>query len=319
MTAPACVFLGTPEFAVPSLRALARVARVSLVVTQPDRPAGRGRRVVPSPVKQAALEMGIEVAQPATMRDPGLVERLTSTRARFFFVTAFGHILPRAILDIPPQGCINLHASLLPRHRGAAPVQWAILAGDEETGLCLMLMDEGMDTGPVIARLTVPIRDDETAGQLHERLAAASEDFVTSELPRYLSGELRPAPQQGEATLAPKLGKSDGLIDWTLPAEQVVRHVRAMTPWPGARTCMGERQACIHAVRIPPPEAPEPPEGPAGSCFSGDGRMLVRCGSGTVEILEIQATGRRCLPAAEFLRGCRLGPCVVMTREPTRA
>ncbi len=316
MTGPSCVFFGTPEFAVPSLRALGRVARVSLVVSQPDRPAGRGRRIAPTPVKRAALEMGIEVAQPASMRDAAFVERLRAARARFFFVTAFGRILPRTILDIPPMGCVNLHASLLPRHRGAAPVQWAILGGDEETGLCLMLMDEGMDTGPVIASMTVPIRPGETAGALSGRLAGASGGFIASELPRYLSGDLEPVAQGGQATMAPRLGKADGLVDWTLPAEQVERHVRAMTPWPGARTCMGDRQACIRAVRIPPPDAPGPPEGPAGSCFSGDGRMLVRCGRGAIEILEIQATGKRCMSASDFLRGCRLGPCVVMTREP---
>jgi methionyl-tRNA formyltransferase len=253
------------------------------------------------------------------MKEAGFVEKLEAAQARFFFVTAYGRILPRAILDIPPQGCINLHASLLPRHRGAAPVQWAILSGDEETGLCLMRMDEGMDTGPVIASLTLPIDEHETAGALSARLSAASEAFIVSTLPRYLSGELDPVEQRGEATPAPRLDKADGLIDWTAPAERVVRHVRAMTPWPGARTCMGDRQACIRAVRIPPPDTPEPPDGPAGTCFSGDGRMLVRCGRGCVEILEIQATGKRCMEAAEFLRGCRLGPCVVMTREPTRA
>jgi methionyl-tRNA formyltransferase len=250
------------------------------------------------------------------MNDAGFIEKLRSVQARFFFVTAYGRILPGTILDIPPMGCVNLHASLLPRHRGAAPVQWAILGGDEETGLSLMRMDEGMDTGPVIASMTVPIGPDETAGSLSERLAGASGGFIASELPRYLSGELEPAAQEGEATLAPRLDKCDGLIDWTAPAEQVARHVRAMTPWPGARTCMGDRQACIRAVRIPPPDTPEPPGGPAGSCFSGDGRMLVRCGRGTVEILEIQATGKRCMPASDFLRGCRLGPCIVMTREP---
>ncbi|MBW2261183.1 MAG: methionyl-tRNA formyltransferase [Deltaproteobacteria bacterium] len=316
MTGPSCVFFGTPEFAVPSLEALLRVASVSLVVTQPDRPAGRGRRVAPSPVKQAALEMGIEVVQPASMRDVGFVDKLRAAQARFFFVTAFGRLLPRAILDIPQMGCVNLHASLLPRHRGAAPVQWAILSGDEETGLCLMRMDEGMDTGPVIASTTMPLGQNETAGELSERLAMASGAFIASELPRYISGELEPVAQEGEATLAPRLSKTDGLIDWTAPAEQVVRHVRAMTPWPGARTCMGDRQACIRSVRIPPPDAPEPSDGPAGSCFSGDGRMLVRCGRRWIEILEIQATGKRCMSASDFLRGCRLGPCVVMTREP---
>ena len=316
MTAPSCVFFGTPDFAVPSLEALVRVADVTLVVTQPDRPAGRGRRVLASPVKQTALEMGIDVTQPSSMRDAGFLERLRDARAQFFFVTAFGRILPRTILDVPQMGCVNLHASLLPRHRGAAPAQWAILGGDEETGLSLMLMDEGMDTGPVIASTSLPIGRDETAGELLERLAGASGAFITTELPRYLSGESVPKPQEGEATLAPKLGKADGLIDWTLPAQQVVRHVRAMTPWPGARTCMGDRQACIRAVRIPPSDVKDPPDGQAGSCFSGDGRMLVRCGRGCIEILEIQATGKRCMSAPEFLRGCRLGPCVVMTREP---
>jgi methionyl-tRNA formyltransferase len=293
------------------------VADVRLVVSQPDRPAGRGRRVDSTPVKDAAAEMGIEVIQPGRIKDPGFIERLERVGARLFFVTAYGRILPGSVLDIPASGCVNLHASLLPRHRGAAPIPWAILRGDAETGLSLMLMDEGMDTGPVIATWSTPIGEDETAGALADRLAEASEGFVQGELPRYLAGELAPVEQPSEgATMAPRLSKTDGSVDWSRPAAQVARQVRAVTPWPGATTCIGERQVRIHAVRLPGEGEEPPPDAEAGTLFCGQGRMCVRCGEGWLLIVMIQSAGKRCLEAGEFLRGSRLGPCTLLTRTP---
>jgi methionyl-tRNA formyltransferase len=317
VSAPACVFFGTPAFAVESLRAVSRVARVALVVSQPDRPAGRGRRLCPTPVKEAAQGMGIEVIQPASLKDPALRSRLGASGAAFFFVTAYGRILPRAILDLPPLGCVNLHASLLPRHRGAAPVPWAILSGDEESGLTLMKMDRGMDTGPIIALERMRILDDETAGGLAGRLAEASGGFIVENLPRYLDGGLVPVAQDdARATAAPPLAKRDGIVDWSRSAAEVARQVRAVTPWPGARTCMSGRMVCIRAVRPPAPGDGEPAHGPPGTLFCEGGRMRVRCGSGWIEILEIQAPGRRCLEAAEFLRGCRMDPCTRLDDGP---
>jgi methionyl-tRNA formyltransferase len=312
---PKSVFFGTPEFAVPSLEAVARVTSVELVVSQPDRPAGRGRRVSPTPVKAAAGRLGLEVAQPQKLGDPAFLERLEAAGADLVFVTAYGKILPRRILEMPRLGCVNLHASLLPRHRGAAPIQWAIMRGDAATGLSLMLMDEGMDTGPVLATWSTTIGDGETAGELSERLAAASGPFIERELPRYLAGQLEPVDQGEGATLAPRLCPEDGIVDWCRPAAEIMRQVRAVTPWPGAHTCAEGRQMRVHEVRLPGPDDEEPPEGDPGTLFCGRGKMKVRCGEGWLEIRMIQPSGKRCMEADAYLRGARLGPCVVLTRD----
>lgn len=313
----ACVFFGSPDFAVPSLMALSRLAEVKLVVSQPDRRAGRGRRLTPTPVKRAAHTLGVEVIEPTRMKDPALHQRLRDLDARFFFVTAYGRILPPAILEIPPAGCVNLHASLLPRHRGAAPVQWALIRGDRETGLTLMKMDRGMDTGPVLAATKVPIHDTDTAEDLFCRLEDASGPFVERELGRYLAGRLTPVAQdESKATSAPPLTKADGRIDWTRPARQIFDLVRGVTPWPGARSRLKGQDMCIRQVRLPARDEEPPPEAAPGTLFSGGGDMKVRCGQGWLHITRIQAPGRRALDVADFLCGCDPGPCCVFEPAP---
>jgi methionyl-tRNA formyltransferase len=292
---------------------------VRLVVTRPDRRAGRGRKLTPTPVKQRARERGIEVVEPSRMRDPGLVRRLGDLEPEVMFVTAYGRILPRALLDIPRRGCVNLHASLLPRHRGAAPVQWALIRGDRETGLSLMLMDEGMDTGPLLAQRPVVIAPQDTAADLFCRLERASGPFVERELPRYLAGEIEPVAQdEAHATYAPPLDKSDGHVDWSRPAPEIADLVRGVTPWPGARSWLGGRPLCIQAVRLPTPSDEPPPAAPPGTLFTGSGRMAVRCGEGWLEILCVQPPGGRAMDARDFLCGRDPGPCCVFDPPPDR-
>ncbi len=309
---PPSVFFGSPGFAVPSLMAVMRVSDVRLVVTQPDRRAGRGRRLTSTPVKETALRAGIEVVEPRSPKDQTFVERLEKAGAAFFFVTAYGNILPAEVLRIPPMGSINLHASLLPRHRGAAPVQRAIIEGDRVTGLTLMRMDEGMDTGPVIARTEVDIADTDTAQDLFCKLESASGPFIERELVKYLRGELEPVEQDhAAATMAPRLSKQDGDIDWSRPAIEIANLVRGLTPWPGARSWIEGQPMCIRGARLPLPGEEPPPEDAPGTLFSADGSMRVRCGRGWLVITRIQAPGRRELDAAQFLRGCDPGPrCV---------
>jgi methionyl-tRNA formyltransferase len=288
------------------------------VVTQPERRAGRGRKLTPTAISQAARAMGIDVVAPARMKDPALHDRIRACGATFFFVTAYGRILPPEILGIPPMGCVNLHASLLPRHRGAAPVQWAIISGDAETGLSLMKMDEGMDTGPVIAAVKIPIGEADTAQDLFCKLEDATEPFVGRELSRYLRGDIAPSSQDDDmATLAPPLAKVDGIIDWTRPAREVSCRIRGVTPWPGARTFVGAGAVCIIEVRLPDPTEPTLPDGLPGMAFTDSGRLRVVCGAGWLEILRLKPPGKRAMDAADFLRGRDLGPCCTFGSRPT--
>ncbi len=297
------MFFGTPEIAVPSLRALHDLTEVVLVVSQPDRPAGRGRRTVPTPVKAAALEMGIEVFQPERLRARSVVERLHGCGADLFLVTAYGRILPGEILDIPGRGCLNVHASLLPRHRGAAPIQRAILEGDTETGLTLMLMDRGLDTGPIIAAMAVPIGPTDTAGDLARRLGEAAPGFLSEVLPRWIAGRIEPIAQDGSrATLAPPLTKREGIVDFGMTTAEVSRRIRAVTPWPGARARLGEVPIKLLAVGDALPPDTCPCTVPGGVAVLG-GRLLVRCKDGWLEVLRLQATGRKPLDAAAFVCG----------------
>jgi methionyl-tRNA formyltransferase len=226
--------MGTPDFAVPALQRLIANFRVIGVVTQPDRPAGRSRQVQMSPVKQVALEVGIPVFQPEKIRRPEAVAELKQWSPDVYVVAAFGQILPQAVLDIPPHGSVNVHASLLPRWRGAAPIQAAIRAGDAETGVTIMKMDAGLDTGPMLRSRAIPIVPDETGQSLHDKLAILGGDLLIETLPGYLSGAIQPQPQPGEGvTLAPRIQKEEGHVDWTQPAAHIERTVRAFTPWPG--------------------------------------------------------------------------------------
>ncbi len=296
------VFMGTPRFAVPSLRALESCnCVVELVVTQPDRPRGRGRRLAPPPVKEAAVEMGCQVLQPESVRTEDFYDTLVATRPDLFVVVAFGHILPKRILEIPAFGSVNLHASLLPAFRGPAPIHRAIINGETETGVTSMLMDKGLDTGEILLSETVPIRPDDTAGSLHDRLADAAARVLARTISGFESGEIRPIPQNhAAATYAPLLSKSDGRIDWSKPAEEVERFIRGMSPWPGAFTFMGDMRLRIFRAEVCQVTEPRPP----GTVIRGfDNELRVACGKDALCLQEIQAESGKRMDIARFLQG----------------
>jgi methionyl-tRNA formyltransferase len=296
------IFFGTPDIAVPSLEALARLADVVAVVCQPDRPAGRGLHLHPPAVKVAALARGLPVFQPEKVRTPSFAAWVAEQGADFALVLAYGRILPPAVLAAPRRGCLNLHASILPRLRGAAPINWAIVRGESVTGVSLMQMDEGLDTGPVFAIRTTPIGPDETAGELASRLALVATDVVNRDLLPALSGAVSAAPQnESEATLAPILDKQDGLIDWARPAAVVHNHVRGMTPWPGAFTHVNGKRLKLQAARV----SPFPAKGatPGSLVVADPDLVLVACTEGTLEILRAQLEGRKALSARELVAG----------------
>jgi methionyl-tRNA formyltransferase len=295
------VFAGTPEFAVPSLAAaLDPRDRLLAVYTQPDRPAGRGRQLQPSPVKQLALAHGIEVRQPATLRDAAAQDALRELQPDLMIVVAYGLLLPQKVLDIPRHGCWNVHASLLPRWRGAAPIQRAVEAGDAQTGVCLMQMEKGLDTGPVLLRHALQIEAEERAGTLHDRLAALGAQLLRDGLGLLRAG-LRPVPQpQAEegVSYAHKLDKAEAKLDWTQPAELLARRVRAFSPWPVAEgELLGERVR-IHAARAL--ASPGPLE-PGTVVAAGREGIDVACGSGVLRLLELQREGGRVLDAAAYV------------------
>jgi methionyl-tRNA formyltransferase len=295
------VFAGTPGFAVPALEAIAASRHaVSAVYTQPDRPAGRGLRLEPSPVKVAATARGIPVEQPATLRDPAAVERLAARRPDVMVVAAYGLLLPQAVLDVPRLGCLNIHASLLPRWRGAAPIQRALLAGDRETGITLMKMEAGLDTGPMLARRALAIEPGETAGSLHDRLAALGAAMIVGALDSLEAGTARFEPQDpAVATYARKLTKAEAAMDWCRPAVDLERQVRAFDPWPVAETKLDGQQLRVwraHAVPGPTGAAP----GTVLSC--GAGGIAVATGEGSLVLDRIQVPGRRAVGADEYAR-----------------
>jgi len=275
------LFYGTPAFALPTLRALLDRHTVVAVVTQPDRPAGRGQRLQPSPVKQLAAARGLPVLQPPRLREPGWAERLRALEPEVAVVVAFGQILPRPILDVPARGSINAHASLLPRYRGAAPIAWAIIRGERETGITTFLMDEGMDTGPTLLRRAIPIGADETAGELAARLAELGAEVLLETLDRLPT--LTPAPQDhAAATLAPRLRKEDGRLDWTRPAGELAARIRAVNPWPGASTTTPVGRLLIWRARA------VPGTGEPGVLSVRDGLRCVGTGEGLLQPVEVQ-------------------------------
>jgi methionyl-tRNA formyltransferase len=299
------VFMGTPGFAVPILEALAAQQDYELVcvVTQPDRPAGRGRRLAVSAVKEAALAWGLPVWQPPTLRNPEAVERLRALSPTVIVIAAFGQILRPNVLAIPPWRCINVHASLLPRWRGAAPIPAAILAGDDETGVTIMLLDEGMDTGPVLAQASLPIRPDDTTGSLSERLAALGAELLIATLSRWLAGEIQPVPQDnGLATACKPLRKEEGRLDWSLPAIELERRVRAYNPWPGAYTMwLDQRLKVLRAKSLLDWHGPQSP----GQVLDLPEGTAVATGAGALLLLEVQLAGRRVMNITDFVRGQR--------------
>jgi methionyl-tRNA formyltransferase len=297
------VFMGTPEFAVPALEALIDAHQLVGVVTQPDRPAGRGRRLAPSPVKQVALERGLPLFQPQSLRTPEAVAQVAAWEPEVTVVAAFGQILRQDVLDLPPHGCLNVHASLLPRWRGAAPVPAAILAGDEITGVTIMRMDAGLDTGPILAQREAPIRPDDTQATLEERLARLGAALLVETLPPYLAGDLvgQPQPEEG-VTYAGQLRKQDGLLDWSIPASELDRRVRAFHPWPGAfTTWRGRRLKVLRAALLPGWRGDAPP----GTVFALADGVAVATGEGALCLEEVQLAGKRQMAISTFLCGQR--------------
>lgn len=294
------VFMGTPDFALPSLRQLIAVQEVAAVVTQPDRPAGRSKRLRESPVKQLATSAGIPTLQPRRIREPEVMELLAELNADLFVVVAFGQILPQAALDLPARGALNVHASLLPRWRGAAPIQAAIRAGDEESGVTIMLLDAGLDTGPILSRRALALAPDETGQSLHDQLAVLGADLLCRTLPRFLAGDIKPQAQDDtRATYAPRIKKRDGRIDWTRPAAEIDRLARAFTPWPGAFTDWQGKQLKLVAGRAG--------EGslPAGQVAELNGQLAIGTGAGLYLPSALQLAGKKQLHVADFVNGYR--------------
>lgn len=294
------VFAGTPEFSVPCLDAAAARGDVVAVYTQPDRPAGRGRAVAESPVKQRAKQLGIDVFQPATLRDAEVQAQFGALRPDLLVVVAYGLILPQAVLDIPTQGCWNVHASLLPRWRGAAPIQRAIEAGDTETGVDLMQMEKGLDTGPLLLRLSTLIADDDTAGSLHDRLSVLGAEVLGDGLKLLRAGMKplgQPQPVEG-VTYAHKLDKAEAKLDWHRPAIELVRKVRAFLPWPVAECEVAGERLRVHGAQA----VMAVREGLPGSVIAASRAGIdVACGEGALRLLVVQREGGKPQPAADFL------------------
>jgi len=297
-------FMGSPDFAVPSLLATVETCEVVLVASQPDRPAGRGRKLQPPPVKVAALELGIPVIQPRKLRNGKVAAKLRELELDVIIVAAYGRILPLDILGAPRYGCINVHASLLPRWRGAAPIQRAVVAGDSSTGVAIMRMEEGLDTGPVYRMVSTPIGEEETSGELFERLARLGGEALADFL-RDFPDVPPPTPQDdGAMTLAPMLSKEEGAVDWSRSALAIAAHIRGMDPWPGATCMRGQDRLKLFGARTSDVDRPAGAE--AGAVITVDRRGLhVACGEGVVVIRELQPPGKRRMPAKAYAAGKR--------------
>ncbi len=286
------VFMGSPEFALPILKSLADRFDVVGVVTQPDRPAGRGKELTPPPVKKLAQELNLPIMQPQRLKDPEAMQQLQAWKPEVIVVAAFGQILRQAVLSLPPFGCINVHASLLPRWRGASPVQYAILNGDHETGITIMLMDPGVDTGPILSQHSIPILPEDTGGSLSRRLAELGAELLLETLPQ-------PQNENG-ATYAPLLSKEDGLLDFDKSAEVLARQVRAFNPSPGTYTLWNDQILKIHMAH-PTNVQSHPP----GRKLIYEGKPAIACAQGLLILDEVQPAGKRAMPGDVFLRGAR--------------
>jgi len=300
-------YMGTPDFAVPTLRALAAAGHeIVRVYTQPPRPAGRGKALKPSPVQTAAKALGLPVATPVSLRDPAVQAQFAALGLDAAVVAAYGQILPQAVLDAPRLGCLNLHASLLPRWRGAAPIQRAVMAGDAETGVCVMQMEAGLDAGPMLACEATPIGPEDTGATVHDRLAEIGAPLMVRTLAALAAGEIAPTPQPAAGvTYAAKIDKAEARVDWTRPATELGAHVRGLSPFPGAWCEIGGERVKLLMAR------PEAGSGAPGDAL--DDRLLIACGAGALRLVTLQRAGKGPMDAATFLngfpvpRGTRLG------------
>ena len=294
------VFMGTPDFAVPCLQKLIETQTVVGVVTQPDRPAGRGQQLHPSPIKVVAEAAGIPVYQPDSLRRPEQTALIREWQPEAIVVAAFGQILRQHLLDLPPLGCLNVHASLLPRWRGAAPIQQAILSGDAETGISLMKMEAGLDTGPVFVQQAIPITAQETAGTLHDKLAVLGAEMLANYLEAILSGRIPPTPQNNDlTTYAPMIQKEQGQINWQQDSQQIDRQIRAMSPWPGTFTYWNGKLLKLLAARPVTKVVADQP----GLVAQHQNEWFVQCGAGSLQLLMVQLEGKRPATGSDFGRG----------------
>jgi len=301
------IFMGTPQFAVPALKALHKNDQnIALVITQPDRPKGRGRKLTPSPVKETALNLGYSVIQPSSVRTAEFSNNIEKHAPGFIVVVAFGHIIPKNILTIPQIATINIHASLLPKYRGPAPIQWAIINEEKETGVTTMLMDEGMDTGDILLSSKLQIAPDDTSGTLHDRLADLGADLLIQTLKTFDTGNINPISQDHtQATYAPMLKKNDGRMNWKLPAESLEAFIRGMTPWPGAFTFHETKRLKFFKARTIVMDTDASP----GTVIKGfPDELWISTGKGVLSVLEIQGESGKRLLIKEFLRGYQLPP-----------
>lgn len=296
------IFMGTPEFACPSLSALAAAGEdIVGVITQPDRPSGRGRKMMPPPVKLLAQELGLKVWQPEKIRDPEVIELLQSLKPDLFTVIAFGQILNKNLIELPAVGCINVHASLLPAYRGPAPINWAIINGEDKTGVTTMMMDVGVDTGPMLMSKSININQDETAGTLHDKLSVLGAELLVETLTELKAENISPTVQPDDGiSRAPLLKKSDGVLDWTEPAEILDRLVRGLDPWPAAQTTFKGKPLKLFGSRV------GPVKGKPGQVLGLEGdRIHVAAAGGSLAVSELQLAGQKRLSAKQFWHGQR--------------
>lgn len=310
------VFMGTPDFAVPSLKMLLKEGyQVVLAVTQPDRPKGRKRVLTPPPVKEEALKHGIPVFQPERMRREEAVRHVAEYAPDLIVTAAFGQLLPKAVLELPPLGCINVHASLLPRYRGGAPIHHAVMAGEQETGVTIMYMAEGLDTGDMISSVAVPITDEDNTGTLFTKLAHEGAGLLSRTLPELFAGRVRAVPQNHEeAVIAPNIRRQDEMVDWNRPARDIFNHIRGLSPWPVACTAWNGENFKLWAASPPKPGWPEggAPAKPGTVLSIGDEGIQVAALDGAIWLTVVQPAGKKAMPVSEFRKGASMVPGTVL-------
>jgi len=303
------VFMGTPDFSVGTLKALAAAGHeIAGVVSQPDKPKGRGKNLHPTPVKEAAMELGLPVYQPKKVRDPEFLEVLKELNPEVIVVVAFGQLIPKSILELAPYGCINVHASLLPKYRGAAPIQWAVIDGEPETGVTIMRMDEGLDTGDMISKVTVPVSADETGGSLFDKLSEAGAKLLVETLPSLEEGTavFEKQPEESPTAYAGMIKKSMGDLDWNRPAEELERLIRGLNPWPSAYTKLDGKTLKIWKAQVLEEKEEEEKQMPGTILSTDQQEFKVKTGKGILKITELQLEGKKRMDTSSFLRGYHL-------------